>query len=219
MLKCILFDLDGTIGNTLPLCIAAFKKAIEPLAGRALSDQEIIDTFGPSEEGTVRALIPDDYDQGIADYLAHYRELHPLCPAPFDGMVEVLEYALSLGIRLGMVTGKGRHSTAITLDVFGIGSYFDVIETGSPYGPRKTEGILNALNLLGVNPQESVYVGDAPSDISASREAGVPVISAAWAETADRKLLESMCPDEFFTSVMELKLYLEQRAGNPLASS
>ena len=45
-MKCLIFDLDGTLGNTLPLCIAAFKQAIEPLAGRSLSDAEIIATFG-----------------------------------------------------------------------------------------------------------------------------------------------------------------------------
>ncbi|WP_248927726.1 HAD family hydrolase [Paenibacillus hamazuiensis] len=208
--KCIIFDLDGTIGNTLPLCIAAFKKAIEPLAGRVLSDKEIIATFGPSEEGTVRALIPAQYERGIEDYLRHYRDMHAMCSAPFEGMTEVLDYAKDRNVRLALVTGKGWRSTEMTLDIFDIRSYFDVIETGSPLGPRKVQGIRSVLSQLGITPEESLYVGDAPSDIEASREAGVPVVSAAWAETADPELLRSFQPDRLFLTIEDFKQYMEQ---------
>mgnify|MGYP006357288589 CR=1 FL=1 len=45
-IKGVIFDLDGTIGDTVPLCIKAFRKAIEPLIERSVSDEEIIATFG-----------------------------------------------------------------------------------------------------------------------------------------------------------------------------
>ena len=61
-IKGLIFDLDGTIGNTLPLCIQAFRQSIEPLAMKKLSDQDIIATFGPSEEGTIQTLIPEHYE-------------------------------------------------------------------------------------------------------------------------------------------------------------
>ncbi|WP_199619529.1 HAD family hydrolase [Paenibacillus alkalitolerans] len=210
MIKCIIFDLDGTIGNTLPLCIAAFKKSIEPLAGRTLSDREIIDTFGPSEEGTVRALIPDHFDEGIEDYIKYYSDLHVMCEAPFDGIIEVLEFAKNRNVHLAMVTGKGERSTEITLSVYGIRSYFEIIETGSPKGPRKVQGIMNVLEQLRISPKESLYVGDAPSDIMAAREAKVPIIAAAWADTADKEQLQALRPDWLFSSVEEFKQYIEQ---------
>ncbi|MGQ1947507.1 HAD family hydrolase [Geofilum sp. OHC36d9] len=59
-IKAVIFDLDGTLGNTIPLCIEAFRKSIEPLIGKKLSDQEITSTFGPSEEGTIKVLVSDD---------------------------------------------------------------------------------------------------------------------------------------------------------------
>ncbi|MCZ8521319.1 MULTISPECIES: HAD family hydrolase [Paenibacillus] len=212
-MKCIIFDLDGTIGNTLPLCIAAFKKAIEPLAGKALSDKEIIDTFGPSEEGTVQALIPAYYEQGIESYLRHYRELHSMCAVPFEGMTEVLDYIKDMNVRLALVTGKGDRSTEITLDMFGIRSYFEAIETGSPQGPRKVQGIQSVLKQLGIATVDSIYVGDAPSDIKASREAGVPIVSAAWAETAEPELLQLLQPDQLFTTIQEFRQYIQQTIG------
>lgn len=210
MLKCLIFDLDGTIGNTLPLCIAAFRRSIEPLAGRSVSDREIIDTFGPSEEGTIRALIPEHEERGVEDYLVHYRGLHAMCADPFDGMKEILELAKSRGARLAMVTGKGARSAVITLDVFGIREFFEIVETGSPDGPRKVQGIGNVLKSFGIAPEESLYIGDTPSDIVSSREAGVPIAAAAWAETAEPERLRELEPDEMFTDVESFKHYLRR---------
>jgi len=88
--KAVLFDLDGTIGNTLPLCIAAFRESIEPLAARALTDEEIVATFGPSEEGTIALLLPEKQAEGLKQYLLRYEELHCRWPSPFEGIPEIL---------------------------------------------------------------------------------------------------------------------------------
>ncbi len=113
--KGIIFDLDGTIANTLPLCIRAFRQSVEPLAMKTLSDEEIIATFGPSEEGTIRALIPEHYEKGIVNYLQFYNDLHDLCPDPFPGIPALVDRLKEKGVRVGMVTGKGEHSTVISL--------------------------------------------------------------------------------------------------------
>lgn len=210
MLRNIIFDLDGTIGDTLPLCIAAFQRSIEPLAGRTVSEEEIVATFGPSEEGTIRKLIPDFYQQGVESYLKHYVELHGMCRSPFPGMQEVLDAARRKNIRLSMVTGKGARSTEITLNQFGIRHYFESIETGSPEGPRKAEGIANVLSQLSLPPEQCIYVGDAPSDIAAARACGVPAIAAAWANTADKERLLEMRPDRLFTNIPDFLAYIEE---------
>lgn len=210
MIRCIIWDLDGTIANTLPLCVKALKRAIEPLLGRVLSDAEIIDTFGPSEEGTIRALIPNQFERAMHDFLVIYRELHEMCSTPFDGITEILDSAKKRGIRVAMVTGKGKTTTNITLDLYGIRSYFEVIEYGSPLGPRKVEGIKSIIKQFAIAPHECVYVGDAPGDIIASREAGVLAIAAAWADTVKRVRLQSLQPDLLFTSVESFKQYINE---------
>ncbi len=91
-IKCVIFDLDGTVGDTVPLCIKAFKKSIEPLINKNVSDEEIIATFGPSEEGTIMALAPNFYDKGVEDYLKYYEEYHEMCPKPFDGIIDILKF-------------------------------------------------------------------------------------------------------------------------------
>ena len=191
--------------------IAAFRRAIEPLAGRTLTDAEIVVTFGPSEEGTIRALAPDHYDVGIADYLRHYEALHDMVPEPFPDMRELLADMEARGVRLGLVTGKGARSAEFSLRRFGLENTFEAVETGDPTGPRKAEGIRRILAGWGMEPTEAAYVGDSPSDVTAAREAGVAVVGAAWAETTDRKLLAAEKPDVLLATVGELKDWLIDR--------
>lgn len=201
-IKAVIFDLDGTLGNTIPLCVEAFRIAIEPLIGRTISDEEIIETFGPSEEGTIKAFIPDKYDQGVSDYLYNYEKLHKKFPKPFDGIISLLNDLKQRNIRIAMVTGKGMHSTNITLQKFGITHLFEKIETGHIEGARKFEGINAVLDYFhDLDKNEIIYVGDAPSDIIACNQVGISVIAAAWAETAEPERLSELKPDEIFYSI------------------
>jgi len=211
MIKGIIFDLDGTIADTLPLCINAFRMAVEPLAQREFSDEEIIATFGPSEEGTIMALAPNNYEEGIAGYLQFYEVLHSHCPTPFEGIAELLDYLQHHNIRLALVTGKGSKSTAISLQQFGLTQYFSIIETGSPHGPVKAERIQEVLgHWSDLQKDEVWYIGDAPSDITACKKVGIPIAAAAWAETADAAQLTPLQPDEIFYSVAELAAWVKQ---------
>jgi phosphoglycolate phosphatase-like HAD superfamily hydrolase len=211
-IKAVVFDLDGTLGNTLPLCISAFRKSIEPLINQTLSDDEIIATFGPSEEGTIMALAPEHYEKGISSYLKFYKQLHIMCPAPFDGIEDLLITLKNKSVRIAMVTGKGKHSTEISLEQFGIAQYFEAIETGIASGPRKAEGIQNILDLFkDIHKNEVIYVGDAPSDITASRKVGVPVVAAAWAESAEPANLKKLLPDMFFDNIKDFSDWLIAR--------
>jgi phosphoglycolate phosphatase/pyrophosphatase PpaX len=198
--KAIIFDLDGTVADTLPLCIAAFKKSVEPLLGKEISEEEIIATFGPSEEGTIRKLIPAYEDEGVKAYLHHYKELHYTCPQPFPGIKELLQILNIKGMQLAMVTGKGIHSTQLSLNRFGLSHYFEILETGSPDGPNKVNGIRAVLNRMQVNASDSLYVGDAPSDIRYCKEIGIPIAAAAWASTANAAQLQKLNPDWLFHS-------------------
>lgn len=211
-IKAVIFDLDGTLANTLPLCIQAFRQSVEPLINRSISDADIIATFGPSEEGTIMALAPNHYNKGVADYFTYYEQLHAMCPIPFDGIKELLQTLKDRGVRITMVTGKGKHSTDISLRHFELTHLFEMVETGSPKGARKAEGIQIILDGLDdINTDEVIYVGDAPSDIIASRKVGIPVVAAAWAGTAEPEKLKELKPDELFYTIEEFKDWLFDR--------
>ncbi|WP_205514143.1 HAD family hydrolase [Longitalea arenae] len=200
--KAFIFDLDGTIANTLPLCIQAFRNAISPLVQRIITDEEIVATFGPSEEGTIKALVPEQYDLALSNYLLHYEELHDQCSKPFEGMAESLEELRNKNVRLAMVTGKGPRSTEISLRRFGLEDYFEYVKTGSAAGPIKHQCIDTILSCwTDIKREQVIYVGDAPTDILACRQVGIPIAAAAWAPTASPETLLSLAPDFIFYDV------------------
>jgi phosphoglycolate phosphatase-like HAD superfamily hydrolase len=211
-IKATIFDLDGTLGNTVPLCVEAFRKSLGPLIGRTISDEEIIATFGPSEEGTIMALVPDNYKKGISDYLHYYEQLHEKVPKPFDGIIDLLNGLKNRQTKIAMVTGKGKYSTKITLQKFGIAHFFEIIETGHPYGPRKTEGIEAVLNYFkDINKNEITYIGDAPNDVIACKKVGIPIVAAAWADTATPEKLEELNPEELFYNISDFTNWIYSR--------
>jgi phosphoglycolate phosphatase/pyrophosphatase PpaX len=213
MITHLIFDLDGTLGDTLPLCIEAFRKAIEPRVGRRLSDADIIETFGPSEEGTIRQLVPEEYDPALADYLIWYERLHSAYPRPFEGIADILRNIKASGVSVDMVTGKGPRSTEITLKVYGLEKVFELVKTGSPEGPVKPQRLREVIAERGLSAETFLYVGDAPSDIEACREVGMPMVAAAWAETAEVERLEALDPDYLCHTITEFRELLGRLTG------
>jgi phosphoglycolate phosphatase/pyrophosphatase PpaX len=175
-----------------------------------VSDAELKATFGPSEEHTIRVFLPDRYDEGVALYHKQYAALHGMCPEPFEGIRELLAFLRRKGVILGVVTGKGAKSADMTFEKYGLAGYFSDVETGTPEQANKAPGIRRIVERHGLRPEEVVYVGDAPSDISFAREAGVGVIAVAYASTTDAGELAAMKPDELFHSVGAMRAYFEK---------
>lgn len=201
-IKAVIFDLDGTLANTIPLCIAAFRKALEPEVKRSLSDDEIMATFGPDEEGSIKQLAPENYKETTAHFMQYYKDLHHICNHPFEGIADLLQTLKNKGVFLALATGKGKETTSLTLQHLQLTHYFDRIETGSPKGSRKPEAIQSIIDSFdNLTKEETIYVGDSKGDIKDSRKAGIKVIAAAWAETAKPDELKNEEPDELFHSI------------------
>ncbi len=213
-LKAVLFDLDGTLGDTIPVCWAAFRAALEEHQGRRYSDAEITAMFGPSEEGVFQRLVPDRWQACLQSFLAAYEREHDRCPVPFPGIEGVLRSLRSRGVRLGIVTGKGPGSAEISLRRFGLGGYFDAVETGSPEGGVKAALIRRLLRRWSLAPQEAAYIGDHPSDVRAASEVGVLPLAAAWATTADPEALHASGPACLFRTVEELSAWIADNLGS-----
>ena len=209
-IKAAIFDIDGTLGDTLPLCIQAFRQTVEPLVHHPLTDEEIKATLGPNEAGTIKKLAPgSDYDGAVTDFLHHYKALHHMYPQPFDGIVDLLETLKSKGVHLAVATAKGKESGEITLQQFGITSFFSIVKNGSLDGQQKPGDMEQIIESFGdVTKEETIYVGDSPSDITDSRKAGVVAIAVTWATTAEPEELEKEQPDVLFHKVSDFAEWL-----------
>lgn len=181
MVKLVAFDLDGTIGDTIPMCISAFKKAVGPYVTHELSENEIIRTFGLNEEGMIRQVVGRHWEKALDDFYLQYIQEHEMCPRPFPGITELIQKLRRHSLLTALVTGKGERSCFITLHKFGLEHSFDAIETGSPYKNRKSEAIDSLLERFHLQPDDVLYIGDTVSDVLSCKEAGVQCLSAAWA--------------------------------------
>jgi len=180
----MIWDFDGTLADTVPICIAAFQHVFARYLGRHYSDEEIVALFGASEEGMIRQVMPDRWREGERAYLTAYERLHDEHARPFPGIVEMLRTLRERGARLAIVTGKGRGSADISIRRLGLAPYFDRVEVGSPIGPIKSQGMRAVLAAWGASPEEYAYVGDMPYDMEAAVDVGLLGLGAAWASTA-----------------------------------
>ena len=204
----VIFDLDGTLGDTLPVCYEAFRRVFADRLGRTFSDDEIHAMFGPSEEGILQKLFPREPQAALEHYLIEYGRAHVACPRPFAGIPQVLDLLKSRGVDVAIVTGKGPHSAKISLERMGLDAFFETVEAGSPHGGVKAAGMRRILKRWKRSAREVVGVGDHPSDIRDARKVGLHSVAAAWAPTVDSAALAQQHPHQLLASVAALDAWL-----------
>lgn len=210
MIKLAAFDLDGTVGDTLPLCIASFKLAMQTYTARMLTDEDIVQTFGLNEEGMARQIVAEgDLPQALNDFYSIYERLHKtMCPAPFAGIRELIAGLRRKNIVVALVTGKGRKSCDITLRQFNMQRAFDVVLTGNVERNVKSESLRELSRSFHLPASEMAYVGDTLSDIAECRKADVRCLSAAWNNPSSDADLERENAGNVFRSISALSEYL-----------
>jgi HAD superfamily hydrolase (TIGR01509 family) len=182
--KGFIFDLDGTLGDTLPICLEAFRLTFQIFTGKIFADDEISVYFGRTEEGIVNQVVLDNTAFAVEFYHKTYERLHQSLTAPFPGIQEVLSLLRKKGVRLAVVTGKGPDSAIVSMKYLGLRSYFEYLETGTPAGPNKPEAVLQVLQRWGIRPDQVAYVGDTPYDMEAALSVGIHPFGAGWAPKA-----------------------------------
>ncbi len=165
-LKCIVFDMDGTLTQTNQLIYDSFNYIAQKYAGRTYTIPEIHAMFGPPEEEALLAIVrPDQIDEVMQDYLAFYRLNHNRLARLYPGIEDILRFTKECGKYLALFTGKGTHTAGITLQEFHIDKYFDFLVTGNDVVNRKpsSEGLQKIMEHFSLVPNEVLMVGDAVS--------------------------------------------------------
>ncbi len=204
----MIFDFDGTLADTLPICIKAFQHTFKLYGGPELDAAGVRSLFGPSEEGVIAIALGEDADVALETYLAEYTRLHYTCPQPFLGIRGVLDDLRERRVPLAIVTGKGPRSVRISLDYIGLGDDFDLVEAGSPRGSVKGEAMTRVAEAWGLPPGRLVSVGDHRNDVREARRAGTFPVSVVWAHPESAEALRSEAPEALFETVDEFAAWL-----------
>lgn len=209
----VAFDFDGTIAETIPMCIEAFRISISPYVNHELTTQEIVQTFGRNEIGMVKTFVKKNWEQALCDFYETYTLLHRNTTEPFPGIRELILWLKANQILIALITGKGKKSCSISLKALQMEHVFDEIRYGSEKSPNKAACMKSLMNQYSVSKNNFYYIGDTLQDICACREAGVTCLSAAWQDAPDIDILEKENKGLVFCSVDDLQHYL-QKSGN-----
>ena len=126
----------------------------------------------------------DAFEACMTEFRRHYAELHAThFGGIYDGVLDVLEELRGRDVRNGIVTGKSRSSWEITLAEIELGDFDVVVVDDDVANPKPDpEGILAALDHLGVPPRNAIYVGDSPGDMEAALAARTGAAAAMWSK-------------------------------------
>jgi HAD superfamily hydrolase (TIGR01509 family) len=207
----VIFDLDQTIASTASLLYDSWNAAMIAIGRDPVTPEGVIAHFGPPEHVALRRVVGDkDYPAAFDAYLRHYHQHHDSIVKLYDGVADALAWLSKRGARVGMVTGKGRATTEITLTRLGVREHFDMVLTGDELKNAKPdpEGIQRILDQFDLKPSDAIMIGDMPADVESARSAGAQSGAALWdCEWRDR--LRASDPDVEFETVAAMRAFLE----------
>jgi phosphoglycolate phosphatase/pyrophosphatase PpaX len=177
----MIFDVDGTLADTLPLCLAAYRHAFALHGHPDLDDAQIEALFGPNDEGIIRGVVGDAWHACYQDFFAFYTSEHDARVSPLPGVRELLDGLTQRSVRLTVLSGKGEATARHSLERLGLLEFFDDVVCGSPAGAVKDERLAELASTAEIARAQTAYVADQPPDMLAAHKAGVVPIGAAWA--------------------------------------
>jgi phosphoglycolate phosphatase len=214
--RCVLFDLDGTLVDTAPDMVAALNRlreteGLKPMAQALLRNQVSHGAVGLLAAG-MPATDADTHEAWRLRFLDLYQQ--DLCVESrlFPGMERVLEVIESSQRSWGVVTNKPGWLATPLLESLSLSSRLACMVPGDALKRRKPhpDPIFRACELTGCTPPESVYVGDAERDIQAARAANCPSVVAAYGYIEDSESPQLWGADLLVHSANELADLLRQ---------
>ena len=181
---CILFDLDGTLSDSVELILMAYRHTMRAHLGTELPDERWIAGIGIPLEIQLSEFARDEVEaQAMREtYAKFYIEHHDAHITMFPGAMEAVASLRKEGISIGMVTSKSRVGANRTLRLYNLESAFDAVITAddTDKGKPDPQPVFHALELLGHSPSKTAFVGDSPHDLHSGRGAGVTTVAVSW---------------------------------------
>lgn len=212
--KLVMFDLDGTLVDSVPDLAAAVDRVLAELGRAPAGVEQVRDWVGNGARVLVRralagGLVHDGVDDVQADaalarFLDIYADCHQLTTL-YPGVRALLDALSGAGIELAVVTNKPERFVAPLLEQVGLGGDFRWIIGGDTLPQQKPDpaALLQVMRLAGVTKAQSMFVGDSRSDVLAARAAGVACVAVSYGYNHGRPISEEQ-PSLVVDSLTEL---------------
>jgi pyrophosphatase PpaX len=209
----VLFDLDGTLIDSIGLLLASVRHAFEGFNGRAPTEQEWVAGIGTPLGKQLQAFCESDeqLEAVTTRYRTFQRASHDRLTSVFPGTLEVLGLLAAAGHPMGIVTSKSNEMMDRALVLTGIAPYMTTTIGCDSCALHKPDPfpVRMALGELGYEAGEAVFVGDSPHDINSGNAAGVVSIAALWGPFT-RDQLQLANPAHYLNDISELPALVER---------
>ena len=196
--KAYLFDLDGTLIDSVELILRSYRHTIQTHLGSVPPDELWLAGMGTPLRKQLGEFSddPDVVEAMLVTYREYNNQHHDDMVAVFPGALEAVRTLSSRGVKLAVVTSKARSGAQRGLRIGGFGDLFPVLVGVDDVERPKPDPapVLHAIEQLGVEPSETVFIGDSAHDLAAGRAAGVSTGAALWGPI-EREVLELHEPD------------------------
>jgi len=208
-LSTFLFDLDGTLIDSIELILRSYRHTMRLHRGHEPSDDVWMHGLGTPLWVQFRQFTEDpvEIEAMVATYRAYNLAHHDEMVRPYAGVVEAVLALRDHGKTLGLVTSKMRSGAVRGLRVAGLEHAFQVIVGADEVTHPKPhpEPVLTALQRLGAAATDAVFVGDSRHDVECGKAAGVKTAAVLWGPF-DRSHLADLRPDYWLETPADLTL-------------
>jgi phosphoglycolate phosphatase len=174
-------DLDGTLLDTLDDLAASVNAALVEVGRPPRSRSEIERFVGEGARNLLERAVAPHAELAVPALAAWWRHYDAHCldrTRPFAGLPQLLTRS---GRRLAVHTNKPGRVARHILSGLGLRDRFALV-TGGDEAPRKPDpaGTLEIMRRLGARPEDTVFIGDSPTDVRTARRAGVTMVAVTW---------------------------------------
>ena len=202
----VIFDLDGTLLDTIELIVESHRHALTTVLGRHEPDEVLRAGIGVPLHEQMRLFDEERAEELFDAYRAFNRARHDEFACEYDGVLDVVAELRAAGVPIGIATSKMLDAVELAYRLVprlrGLVDATVGLESTATHKPGP-EPILHALELLGRPIEGACYVGDAPTDLAAAHAAGVAAIAVTWG-AFPRELLVAAAPHAIAATPAEL---------------
>ena len=183
--KYLIFDLDGTLIDTIPDLRFLLNGLLTQLGRRTLENDEMKFLIGQGSHYLIEQMCartggasPDEIEDIHRQWLKIYAAAPMDLTRPFDKVPETLRRFKDAGCKLAVCTNKPPAPTRFILDKLDLRKYFDAVLDAEalPFRKPRPEPLLEAARRMGGDPSRAVMIGDSEPDAQAAKAAGIPVV-------------------------------------------
>lgn len=192
----IIFDLDGTLLNTLDDITDSVNIMLEREGYPVRTREDVREFIGNGAKTLVRKAMPETAsEEAVTRCLAVYRKIYLdnmfQKTGPYEGIDKTLKELKSLGVNLGVVSNKPHDATREMCEFY-FGGVLDAVIGDSPERKKKPapDNIFEVLKLMGSDKAQTLYVGDSDVDMETAKNSGLDCAGVTWGYRSEVTLSE-----------------------------